>query len=85
MTCICLHTPRIIPGTGTVYFYPYHTVPGINTVPGRQLYEDFIYLLAAVFSMLNPPTSSSSFSSSFFLNLFIYSTLLNINYLLHCV
>ena len=23
MTCICLHTPRIIPGTGTVYFYPY--------------------------------------------------------------
>ena len=36
MTCICLHTPRIIPGTGTVYFYPYHTVPGINTLPGRQ-------------------------------------------------
>ena len=64
---------------------PQVLIPGINTVPGRQLlYEDFIYLLA-VFSMLNPPTSSSSFSSSFFLNLFIYSTLLNINYLLDCV
>ena len=65
MTCICLHTPH-----NTWHRYSlFLPVPVTGTVPGRQLYEDFIYLLA-VFSMLNPPTSSSSFFI-FFLK-FIY-------------